>query len=126
MAIRITRAGVGLTIGIIIVALVMLGGLYFAKQRGEQARRDEAVKIAQQNLESESQGTEALNEGDDAAEGSGQNNDTETGGSGSDVATTDELPQTGMDDVMPIVAIALLTFAGASYVSSRRALPEVR
>ena len=54
MAVRITRAGVGLTVGIIVLALVVLGGLYLAKERGEQARRADAIEVAQRNLDAQS------------------------------------------------------------------------
>lgn len=147
MAVRITRSGVGLTIGIIILGLVVLGGLIIVKQRGEQARRDEAVKIAQQNLESQSTGV--LSPGTDSSNStsSGSSNDTNTATSGtsggtansdsastgstnagsSNVATnsTTQLPQTGPSDFVPVLAIGALTFAAVSYVRSRRTLLQV-
>jgi LPXTG-motif cell wall-anchored protein len=133
MAVRITRSGVGLTIGIIILGLVVLGGLTLVKQRGEQARRDEAVKIAQQNLESQSTG--ALSPGTDSSNNAtgGTSGSTTNGGSAStdstnagssNVATnsTGQLPQTGPSDFTSVLAIGALTFAAMSYMKSRRTL----
>ena len=51
MAVRITQAGVALTVGIIIVTGLIIGGFFWVKTAGEQARRDDAIKIAEQNLE---------------------------------------------------------------------------
>ena len=155
MAVRITRSGVGLTVGIIVLALVVLGGLYLAKERGEQARRADAIEIAQQNLDAQS-GTGALtpsidgeveesgtpSEESEIESGSGEgSNDsseesTSTGSDNEGVASTDEngavegelteqspeeLPQTGTSEITAVIAVAMLTFATVSYLSSRRA-----
>lgn len=133
MAVRITRTGVGLIIGIIVVAGIVLTGLVVAKQRGEQARRDEAVKIAQQNLESQSQNG-ALNEGDTTTDkGNGKTSDNKDGATNNGdkkpekTPNTSELPQTGpVDSVLSLVAVALLAFSVTSYVTSRHALLKVR
>jgi FtsZ-interacting cell division protein ZipA len=127
MAVRISRTWVGLIIGIIIVALLVLVGLSFAKQRGEQARRDEAVKIAQQNLESQSQGG-ALNEGDS---GDKKGEEKPAGNNGNKAPektpTASELPQTGpVDGLLSLVAAAMLAFSATRYVASRRALLQSR
>lgn len=139
MAVRITRSGLGLTVGIIVLALVVLGGLYLVKERGEQARREESLKVAQQNLESQSQGESAVPSTDGNNETSGTSTEestdgpeatgdsSETAGEGSsEVATTEtspnELPQTGPNDAAALLAISMLTFATVSYVASRRAL----
>ena len=141
MAVRITRSGVGLTVGIIVLALVVLGGLYLAKERGEQARRADAIEVAQQNLESQS-GTGTLTPSVDGdVEESGTPSEESQGESeatnGSEEGTTteeevaveesvaeespEELPQTGTNEITAIIAIAMLTFASVSYIASRRA-----
>lgn len=119
MAVRMTRAGVGLTVGIIVLALVVLGGLYLVKERGEQARREDAIEIAQGNLESESQnGSVEAPSIDGVGEGvTPESNDSENSG-----AAPNELPATGMSEIAPVLGIGLLAFSVASYLASRRAL----
>lgn len=115
MAVRITQSGVALTVGIIILTALIVGGLFWVKQSGEQARRDEAVKIAEEKLEEESNDGVALNEGEGSEnKESEQSNGEATSpseessesipGSGatpdesdSDAQTSDELAQTGTD-----------------------------
>ena len=143
MAVRITRAGVALTVGIIILTGLLIGGLFWVRQSGEQARRDEAVKIAEQNLEDQSGNDVALNEGDaskDETSNDDKSNttDSEKSDNTSDTSTqdmpstgtstpedADELPQTGTADVVPLIALGLVTFAGVSYYRSRRILLEL-
>ncbi len=55
-----------LTVGIIVVTGLIIGGLFWIRGAGEQARQSEATKIAQQQLEEESRNDVALNEGDEA------------------------------------------------------------
>lgn len=78
MAIRITRAGVALTVGIIVLTGLIVGGLFWVKQSGEQARRDDAVKIAEEKLEQESGDDVALNsdENGENKESEASNNET--------------------------------------------------
>lgn len=142
MAVRITRAGVGLTIGVIILGLAVLGGLYLVKQRGEEARRDQAIQIAQQNLESQSSdnGATSPNNSSNSSNGSTStdnssnssnsgsqstntsNGSTSTTGSGATNSTpTSELPQTGpADEWGAMIAVAVLTFSIGAYLTSRR------
>ncbi len=141
MAVRITRAGVGLTIGIIVLAAVVLGGLYFVKQRGEVARRDDAIAIAEQKLESESTGvlTPATDTSKDASTDTSKDPDKSqptttskpadtSGTKNTNVATTPatQLPQTGPADTASLLAVGLLSFAGISYLNSRRVLVKLR
>lgn len=136
MAIRITRAGVALTVGIIVVTGLIIGGLFLVKNQGEQARRDEAIKIAEQKLEDQSGNGVALNDGEDNAE-TNQSEETSQGAGGEvtsgeansgDVAgqaTANELPATGPVDTAATILIAsILTFSVVSYFQSRRALLE--
>ena len=146
MAIRVTRAGMGLAVGIILLAAVVFGGLWLVKDRGEQARREEAVKIAEQKLNeessrevaTESQGNQQEQEEQNQQEqanqqqngsatlpGATQNESENTNTSGT---TATELPQTGPVEnaLVAIVAIGLITFTGVSYLRSRRLLFETR
>jgi FtsZ-interacting cell division protein ZipA len=146
MAIRVTRAGVALTVGIIVVTGLIIGGLFWIRGAGEQARQNDAAKIAQQQLEEESKSGVALNEGDDEksneneSQSSGENNATnnstnqstsnQTSGisSGSNGTASNnsasELPQTGAGDMMPALALMLVTFSTVSYLVSKRQLSK--
>jgi FtsZ-interacting cell division protein ZipA len=135
MAVHMTRSGVALTVGIIILAGLIIGGLFLVKHQGEQARRDEAVKIAERNLENRSDNEVALNEGDDEAEENKDESNTsseatevpQTGASESQEATgqvAEELPQTGAGDVSAVLAVGAITFAGVAYVRSRALVSE--
>jgi FtsZ-interacting cell division protein ZipA len=115
MAVRITQSGVALTVGIIILTALIIGGLFWVKQTGEQARRDEAVKIAEEKLESQSSDDVALNEGEEAEKNETERSNGETASpseenaetipgseatpneSSSDTQPSDELAQTGTD-----------------------------
>lgn len=127
MAVRVTRSGVALTVGIIIIGLLVLGGLYIVKQRGEQARREDAIQVAQENLESQSAQNGALTPGDDSNESTTQTprNDNSnaqqmpTGGNGG-TATPGELPATGPTEVVSLLAAALLSFSTVAYLQSRK------
>lgn len=156
MAIRVTRAGMGLAVGIIILAGVLFGGLWLVKERGEQARRDEAVKVAEQNLEKQSnnqvaaqndtkdeqnkdeqstgtsdqsttQGATEQTDTTSTEEATGSSVANETSTTGSASVAT-ELPQTGPveSSLLTAIAIAAVTFAGVSYWRSRRLLFEVK
>jgi hypothetical protein len=137
MAVRITRAGVGLTVGIIILALVVLGGLYLVRERGEQARRDDAIEIAQENLESETEGgtlSPEIQEDEQAAEEeptpsdqpSPNENDQPAQDETVATASPEQLPATGPTDGMALLVIALLSFTVVSYAASRRALAKLQ
>lgn len=127
--VRPTRSGVLMTIGIIVLAGLLLGGLFWLKQTGEQARRDEAISTAEQQLQQESEQGVALNEGDttqtentneETSEGQAQSDTSSVASSAADVQ---ELPQTGpAANVIGMVVVGLVTFAIASYYRSRRLL----
>jgi len=111
MAVQVTRTGVVLTVGIVIVGTLLVGGLLFVQQSGEQARRNEAMRIAQQQLENNA------------------NHEVTVNNSSSDTPqqSVDQLPQTGsasVGDAFATIGIGFMTFALVSYLNSRRALLE--
>jgi len=137
MAIRVTQAGVALTVGIIIVTGLIIGGFFIVKNNAETARRDEAIKIAEQNLEEQSGNNVALNEGDSESnsnestssddatksdDAANESTDTSSaGGNAGSSAPVSELPQTGpADQLASLVVMALLTFSVVSYIGSRQ------
>jgi len=129
MAIRtVTRAGVGLVVGIIILGLLVLGGLWLVRERGEQARREEAITIADQQLQAESDEGVALNTDEGANEKPAEPAPTEE--SPATASPTDnsaarqpssatELPQTG-PEVASVVVVGILSFALMSFIRSRK------
>ena len=138
MAVYTKRTGLALTVGIIILSLVALGGLYLVKNQGEQARREEAVKVAEERLKAESEQEVALENGaanesvteevvveEESQAGSEQSAGSGTGagqGNGGNVAAAEELPQTGSSEVLTAVALGVLTFSVATYAVSRNNL----
>lgn len=140
MALHITRPGILLTVAIIVVSVGLIGGLMWVKHAGEQARRAEAIAIAEERLKNESERDVSIrNEGakdDDGkkAESDKKADDTNTneqkdstGEQGSGATVSDlpaggaaELPQTGAGDAMSALGAGALTFAGVAYVASRR------
>jgi hypothetical protein len=134
MAIRyVTRAGVGLVIGIIVLGLIVFGILYFVRERGDQARQQEAINIANEQLKSQSDQGVALNQDNNSSSNSSSQNSNSTNQSGSSSSQSNsatmpqtstapgELPKTG-PEATPIVAVGLLTFAVASFMRSRKLL----
>lgn len=118
MAVHITRTGVALTVGVIILGLAALGGLYAVKQHGEQARRDEAIAIAQQQLESESRQEVALNDGEDSTKTQPAQDEQSNGGERSSDSTS-ELPQTGAGSAWTILLAGVVTYVVVFFASSR-------
>ena len=140
---RVTRAGVGLAVGIIILAALVFGGIWLVRERGEQARREQAIVTADEQLKSESEQGVALNPQNSAngnTEGSNTNNgssnsnpsngqtNTQTNGSTSPNNTNQsaatpatELPQTGPAELFStVLIIGLLTFSVSTYLISRK------
>jgi FtsZ-interacting cell division protein ZipA len=117
---RITRAGVVFVIGILVLAGLVFGGIWFVNERGEQARRDEAIKIAQQQLEEQSEVARETNNGT-AVTDEGEENSPAPSTNGEENV---ELPETG-PEIVHILAITALTLSTAYYVGSRRALGQL-
>ena len=116
---RLTRRGVLFVAGIIVLAGLVFGGIYFVRERAEQARRAEAVKIAEQNLQDQSEGT-----GQSATETHPPAEETKDDQKESSGSSTDELPATGAE-LNHVVIITMLSLAGAFYVTSRRAARDL-
>lgn len=141
MAVRFTRTGVALTVGIIVLALATFGGLYFVQYQGEQARQAEQIRIAQQQLEQDSEAAVVPNDENDAeSTDSPANTNNETpstdteaenyqagsgnatgSGSESNQSAAQELPQTGTaSNLAAVFVVAALTYVTALYVQSRK------
>ena len=111
---RITRRGIVAVLVAIVFAGLLYGALSVVQQRGETARREEALQIALEQLEEESAkpGVIAVTPPADT-----------TANPTSPVPS--ELPQTGMNGwmILPLVA---LTYATSLYVMSQRNSAKTR
>ena len=124
---RVTRAGVGLVLGIIILAVLVYAGLLIVRERGEQARREDAIAIADQQLQDESANDGAIKpEGTEQTQPSSSEPEQSTptpqaGTPSTQPAATAELPQTGpAEQFGTLVVLALVSFTAAAYVRSRK------
>jgi len=130
----ITRAGVGLVVGIILLAALVIGILFFVRERGEQARRTDAINIADQQLKEDSdKGIAANPESDNSSTKSDEQAPTvqtpaqpapqsssQTTPSTS-TPNPSELPKTGpVDQLGEVAVLSMLTFSVVSYVVSRK------
>ena len=144
---RLTRTGILFVVGILVLGGLVTGGIFLVKNHGEAVRRDQAVKIAEQNLKTQSnkpsQPTNASNGGDSnspdkskdttgtpgttgAAGTAGTSGADANKGAAPTTATTNssELPVTGINDLQLIEQAAIMAVVALSvayYVASRRA-----
>lgn len=132
---RITRTGIVFVVGILVLGGLVTGGIFLVKNHGEAVRRDQAVKIAEQNLKdnskvavqptnsSDSTNTDTSNGGVTHTNTDTTPADTTTGG-----ANASQLPVTGINDLQIIgqaAVLAVLAFSAVSYVASRRAADQL-
>ena len=108
---RLTRAGALFFGGIIILGALLIGTIYFVTQHAEQARRDEAVKVAEQNLQEQSQEV--------AQESNKQTVQEEASSPQTSAPTATELPATGAE-LSALLAVTALTLTVGYYLASRR------
>lgn len=113
---RITRQGVVIFVGIILLGVAVTYGAGFLQERGEQVRREEAVRQAEEALAKQTE--EAVEVSANTDEQSGPEEVPVTGNS-------DALPHTGAGDIYPIIVVIALTVAASYYVSSRRAVKKL-
>ncbi len=119
---RITRTGILFVAGIIVLAGLVGGGVWIAHDRGEQARHAATVKIAQQNLESQSQpAVSTTTTSSDANTATTQPDSTQTT---TTTTTTAALPTTGANPTQ-IIVLSVVTLAVAYYLTSRRAARDL-
>lgn len=122
---RITRTGVVFVIGVIVLMALVFGGIWMVRDRGEQTRRQEAAKIAQQNLESQSEAPAATSTETNSGEvAPPETTETTPRATATTSATTSALPQTGAD-VSQIAILSILVLAIAYYATSRRAVRQL-
>ena len=121
---RLTRAGVLFFVGVIVLAGLVTGGIFLVKNHGEAVRREEAIKIAEKNLEDQSKpDTIAVD-----TEATAPADDVETVTTATTATAAEALPATGIDDLAGIgriLIVAVIAFAATSYISSRRAVQRL-
>lgn len=136
---RLTRTGILFVIGILVLGGLVTGGVFLVKNRGEAVRRDQAVKIAEQNLKDQSNTDASGNKDEDGNNAPAAENGAQ-GQSGTATAAPDsapnngavaannpspsQLPETGFSNLAGlgnILAITILALSAAFYASSRTA-----
>lgn len=136
---RLTRMGLLFIIGILVLGGLVTGGIFLVKNHGEAVRRDQAVKVAEQNLKDQSQVTTqpvntatSSDASSDAAKTNSTSTDTATSSATSTAKTVGanatKLPETGFDDFKALgntIIVAVFTFSVVSYVASRRASSRI-
>lgn len=101
----------------VIIAIILLGSLYFVKYRGESVRREQAIAEAEAEIEATNKGKE---ENESAIS---EPQDDETNDGEELVATNDDLPLTGLSGSLAgAMMIGCLSASAAYYLCSRRAL----
>ncbi len=138
---RPTRAGIIYLVIAIILAAIVFGVAWFVRERGDQARQQDVVEVAKENLE-ESSDTPVIAEEEEETSNEG------TTGTGNDVAVTDtnnsgtqtrdssaapgtensaaELPVTGpASNLATLVLIAVATYGLTSVIVSRRSARQL-
>lgn len=117
----ITVKGIFMAVAIIVIAGLIVGGLYVARDRSESAKREEAIKTAQEKLDeiasNEVKDPEVISEGD--------KNSNKVDDFGSDTEESSEavanLPETGSaESIAALIAAATITYSAAFYVKSQR------
>lgn len=119
---RLTRTGVLFVVGVVVLVALVGGAIWYVRERGEQARRDEAIKIAEQNLETQSNEPVAIST--ENGQSAGETSDDEATSTPAAESSSAELPQTGFEPYS-ILVIGILALAASYYASSRRALARL-
>lgn len=147
----ITMKTVFLVGAIILGSALLVGGLYYVKERGETTRRETAIATAEEELKEQTSGSSSSDAADsdtddaDSSSTSDSTSDSATDSVSSDATdstdtspsdasdttasdstasdtTVSELPATGAGDFLQLLGLAGVVLAGGSYAVSRRQL----
>ena len=134
MAMQTAGQRVALAVGILILAIGGVVVLTTIKNKGEQARHDDTVKIAEEQRDtppvekgandSKDDDKTSSDKKDNAAQNTSSEDKTsanqqQSSDTDSDVAAL-ELPQTGTKELFAAIPVGLVTFALIGYIQSRR------
>ena len=117
---RLTRTGAVFVIGILVLGGLVTGGIFYVKNHGEQVRREEAVKIAEENLKNQS---EVKTQPVDTTDSSDKTQTTSPDDATKTVVAQTQpeaLPETGPESISSVLIIAILALSVSFYVASRR------
>lgn len=117
---RITRTGIIFVVGLVILAGLVFAGVYWVSQRGEQARREEAIKVAEQNLEQQSEPIAQEETTEETTESETNNQPVAVEEGAGQGAQEQSLPETGGVELMALMGVTALALAAGYYVQSRR------
>lgn len=105
---RITRVGIITTIVVLLLAGLVFGAIWWASERGREARLQDAVEGAIATQEAETNQPVVIAEDRPSSETTDETDTPET------------LPETGPADALPAVGAFLLTLTILSYLQSRK------
>lgn len=122
---KISQGGYVRMYWIVAVALVvvLLLGINFAKQRAEQARKDQLIAALNEKTESE-RNDSTNSENQSSSTGTENQNVTASGEENNAPIVNSELPKTGPGDLLGVVLLSILFGLSVSYTKSLRALRQ--
>jgi cytoskeletal protein RodZ len=117
---RLTRAGFIFIVVAILLGIAVFASVRFVQQRGEQVRQDEATEIARQNQQQAE--APVIARESTPSEDAPADEESATTGPSTPSTAPEALPQTGAEGILPIIAIAAMTYGTTLVVRERRRL----
>lgn len=121
---KASQGGFAKVYWLVAIALV-LGTIFlitFVKQRGEQARHEQAIAVAEDmanQAKKDKQDKPAVDNSSETNSKPVTVNDTKTTAQTSPEKTTNDLPKTGAGDILDLFVMSIMAGAVVAYVSSR-------
>ena len=106
----------------VLLGLALIGGIYLLKQRGEQARLDQATAAANQQMAAENaKKTAATVAASDSA--AARTTSASTNAASTRDNNKEDLPVTGPESsALELIGVGVITAFGVSYLRSKRSL----
>jgi hypothetical protein len=112
---RLTRTGILFFVGLVVLIALVVGAIWWVRERGEQVRREEAIQVAEETLTEQSNNPVAISPSEPEADEEESSQAT---------PTSSELPATG-PELSALLAVGMLAIVSSYYVASRRALARL-